>query len=189
MGDFVFTDQFICKTHGRLPSGYGQESQDHCFQGGTIYNDAASGLIWVENQIYLGANETVMGKARFEQWLWDQCITKVKHYHGDNGIFSAEEYCCDCTEKGQTQSFPGVGAQHQNACAERAIQTIMYIAQTFMVHAALHWTDHGSDDLSCYKPYYGTWDMCTKARYKDQCVQGTWIPIYVQDSRECTCCH
>jgi len=36
-----------------------------------IYNDVASGLIWVENQVSLGANETVMGKACFEQWLWD----------------------------------------------------------------------------------------------------------------------
>jgi len=24
----------------------------------------------------------------------------------------------------------------------------MYMAQTFMVHASLHWTDRGSDDLS-----------------------------------------
>ena len=47
------------------------------------YNDEASGLIWVENQVSLGANETVMGKARFEQWLWDQCVSEVKHYHGD----------------------------------------------------------------------------------------------------------
>ncbi len=59
IGDFVSTDQFICKTPGRLPTGYGHESQDRRFQGGTIYNDAASGLIWVENQVSLGANETV----------------------------------------------------------------------------------------------------------------------------------
>ena len=25
-----------------------------------------------------GAIETVMGKARFEQWLWDQCVSEVK---------------------------------------------------------------------------------------------------------------
>jgi hypothetical protein len=99
VGDFVSTDQFICKTPGRLPTGYGQESQDRRFQGGTIYSDAASGLIWVENQVSLGANETVMGKARFEQWLYDQCICEVKHYHGDNGIFSAEEFRRDCEDK------------------------------------------------------------------------------------------
>ncbi len=36
VGDFVSTDQFICKTPGRLPAGYGRESQDRRFQGGTI---------------------------------------------------------------------------------------------------------------------------------------------------------
>ncbi len=68
-----------------------------------------------------GAIKTVMGKTRFEQCLLDQCVSEVKHYHGDNGIFSAEEYRHDCDEKGQSQSFSGVGAQHQNARAERAI--------------------------------------------------------------------
>jgi hypothetical protein len=99
VGDFVSTDQFICKTPGCLPTGYGQESQDLRFKGGTIYNDAASGLIWVENQVSLGANEMVMGKARFEQWLWDQCVFEVKHNHGDNGISSADKYRHDCDEK------------------------------------------------------------------------------------------
>jgi transposase InsO family protein len=91
-----------------------------------------------------------MGKARFEQWLWDQCVSKVKHYHGDNGIFSSKDYSCSCTEKGQTQSFSGVGTQHQNACAERAIQTIMHMAQTFIVHASPCWTDRGLDDISLW---------------------------------------
>jgi transposase InsO family protein len=150
VGDFVSTDQFICRTPGRLPEGYGRESKDRRFRGGTIYNDAASGLIWVENQVSLGANETVMGKARFEQWLWDMAYAEVKHYHGDNGTFSSEEYRAKCLGKGQSQSFSGVGVQHQNARAERAIQMIMYMARTFMVHASLHWTDRGSDDISLW---------------------------------------
>ncbi len=45
VGDFVSTDQFICRTPGCLPEGCGRESADRRFQGGTIYNDAASGLI------------------------------------------------------------------------------------------------------------------------------------------------
>ncbi len=148
VGNFVSTDQFICKTPGRLPTGYGWESQDCPFQSGTIFNDAASGLIWVKNQVSLGVNDTIMGKACFEQWLYEQCVCEVKHHHGDNGIFSAEEFWWDCKEKQQSQSFSGVSVQHQNARAECAIQTIMYMAQTFMVHASLHWTERGSDDLS-----------------------------------------
>ncbi len=72
MGDFVSTDQFVCKTPGQLPTGYGREGPNNSYQGGKIYNDAALGLIWVENQVsLLGASETIMGKERFEQWLYD----------------------------------------------------------------------------------------------------------------------
>ena len=45
VGDFFSTDQFFCKTLSRLPTGYERESSDCSFQGGTIYNDAASSLI------------------------------------------------------------------------------------------------------------------------------------------------
>jgi hypothetical protein len=96
---------------------------------------------WVENQVSLGANETVISKSCFEQWPWDMAYMEVKHYHGNNGIFSAKEYCLECKGKGQSQSFSGVGAQHRNARAEHAIQMIMFMARSFMVHASLHWTD------------------------------------------------
>ena len=69
------SDQFVCRTPGRLPDGYGREGGKDRFNGGTIYNDATSGLIWVENQVSLGANETVMGKERFEQWMLCQCLS------------------------------------------------------------------------------------------------------------------
>ena len=114
---------------------------------GGIYNDAASGLIWVENQVSLGANETVMGKSHFEQWIWDMAYVEVKHYHGDNGIFYAEEYRQECLDNWKTLLFSGVRAQHQNALAEHAIQTIMYMAWSYMVHAPLHWTERESDDI------------------------------------------
>ena len=149
-GDFGSTDQFVVKTPGRLPSGYGRERLGLCYHGGTIYNDAATGTIWVENQVSLGANETVVGKTRFEEWLWDQAAAQVTHYHSDNGIFVAGEYRKYCEFKGQSQSFSGVGAQHQNARAERAIQTIMYMERTFMAHTSLHWFNRGVDDLSLW---------------------------------------
>ena len=36
VGDFVSTDQFVCRTPGQLPSGYGCENSNCRFQGGTI---------------------------------------------------------------------------------------------------------------------------------------------------------
>jgi hypothetical protein len=53
-------------------------------------------------------------------------------------------------KKQQSQSFSGIGTQHQNAHAECAIWTIMYMVRTFMVHASLHWTERGSDNLSLW---------------------------------------
>ena len=139
------TDQFVCRTPCRLPSGYGRSGRR--FNGGTIYNDASSGLIWVKNQVSLGTSETIMGRERFEQWLYDIACAEVKHYHGDNGIFKEEEYRQECSEKMQLQSFSGVGSQHHNSKSERAIQTVMYMTRTFLVHSSLHWTDMGADDI------------------------------------------
>ena len=149
-GDFVSMDQFVVKTPGRLPTGYGREAPGNRFHGGTIFNDAATGIIWVENQISLGAGETILSKSRFEEWLWELACVEINHLRSDNGVFIAEEFRQDCSDKNQTQSFSGVGAQHQNARAERAIQTIMYMARTFMLHVSLHWTDRGVDDLALW---------------------------------------
>ena len=70
----------------------------------------------------MGAGETLASKVSFEQWLWEILVARVKHYHSDNGIFAVEEFRHQCKEDLQTQSFSGVGAQHQNLEAERAIR-------------------------------------------------------------------
>ncbi|KAL7544338.1 hypothetical protein ACHAWF_007730, partial [Thalassiosira exigua] len=51
--------------------------------------------------------------ARFEQFLFEHGCAEIKHLHSDNGVFSAEEFRDEYAEKKQTQSFSGVGAQHQ----------------------------------------------------------------------------
>ncbi len=98
VGDVVSTDHFVCRTPGWLPSGYGREGRNGRFHGGTIYNNAASGLFWVEIQVSLGASETIMGKEHFEQWLHDVACIEVEHFHGNSGIFSLEEYRLECFE-------------------------------------------------------------------------------------------
>ena len=75
---------------------------------------------------------------------------EIKQYRSDNGVFTAEEFREDCKNKKQKQSFSGVGVKHQNARAEHAIQTVMYMARTFMLHVALHWSDNQVDDISLW---------------------------------------
>ena len=99
------TDQFICKILGHLPTDYGGVSNDRRFQVGSIYNHTASSLVWIENKVSLGSNYTVIGKSRFEQWLWDQDGAEVSHYHSNNGIWNTAYYYHNCNEKGQTKSI------------------------------------------------------------------------------------
>ena len=58
------------------------------------------------------------------------------------------EYPNDCEGKVQSCSFSVVGDQHQNSRAERAVQTIMYMARTCMIQLSLHWKENGVDDIS-----------------------------------------
>ena len=45
-----------------LSSDFVREVSNSCFRGGTVFNDAATGIIWVENQISLGSGETFVYK-------------------------------------------------------------------------------------------------------------------------------
>ena len=64
-------DQDVIKTPGRLPDGYGRENKDNKFHGGTISCDAKTKIIHIENQVSLGARETIFLKNRSEEWLWE----------------------------------------------------------------------------------------------------------------------
>ena len=87
-----------------------------------------------------------MAKTHFEEWLWDLACAKIKHIH--NSSFITDVFNDDCIAKHQSQSFSGVCAQYQNAHAEHVIQTIVYIARTFMLHFPLDWSEHGVDHLA-----------------------------------------
>ncbi len=66
----------------------------------------ATGIIWVECQVSLGAGETVMSKVRFEEWLWKMAAAEIKHLHSDNGVFTADMFRDDCKMKHQSQVSP-----------------------------------------------------------------------------------
>ena len=150
-GDSVSMDQFVVSTPGQLQTGYRWEGDNNRFHGGTILNDAATDAIWVENQVFLGAGETIMAKTCFEEWLWHLACAEIKHIHSDNGVFYTDVFHANYVEKYQSQSFSGVGAHYQSAHAEHN-QTIMYMARTFMLHVSLHWSEYGIDDLVLW-PY------------------------------------
>ena len=65
----VSMNQYVAKTSGCLPTGYGRELESNSFHGGTIFCDAGSKYLFVKNQVSLGADETIQAKNEFETWL------------------------------------------------------------------------------------------------------------------------
>ena len=76
-----------------------------------------------------------------ESWFEDFGV-KIQEYVTDNAsCFSSKEYTQHLKEFRQIKRFADVGAHHSNALAERAIQTVMSMARTMMLHATIRWPE------------------------------------------------
>ena len=71
LGNFFSVDQYVISTPGHLTKGFRGETQDKRYHGGTINQYAASGIIWVQNQVSLGHDKTVMGNQHLEKWIYE----------------------------------------------------------------------------------------------------------------------
>jgi hypothetical protein len=111
------------------------------FSGGCLFVDHASGYIHVEFQTNLNTHETLNAKENFELMCRDNGVIP-QNYVSDNGAaFTSAGFTAKLREFAQIIRFAGTGAHHHNGTAERAIQTIMSMARTMMLHAAIHWPD------------------------------------------------
>ena len=81
------------------------------------------------------AEETVDAKRAFEAFAKERGVT-IKHYHADNGIFASNGFREEVMNCGQSISFCGVGAHHQNGIAERRIQDLSETARSNLIHAS-----------------------------------------------------
>jgi hypothetical protein len=137
VGGMVSTDQYVSSVPGRLPHTYGKEKVHEQYVGGTIFVDEASGYMYIQNQVSLGASETIRAKHTFEREASRYGIP-ILGYRADNGVYKSKEFNEDLNEMKQTIQFCGVGAHHHNGIAERAIRTVTTCARTMMIHAILH---------------------------------------------------
>jgi hypothetical protein len=155
-GQRVSMDHFICSAKGRLYSSMGKTSEREMFSGGCIFVDHASGHVHVEHQVSFTAAHTLESKHRFERKMRNYGVT-VLAYQSDNGVFSAAEFVEEITRNNQQIRYSGVGAHHQNGVAERAIGTIMRLARTMMLHAAIRWPDVADPSLWPMAVDYGAY--------------------------------
>ena len=84
--------------------------------------------------------ETVEGKRAFERYSKNHGI-RIKHYHADIGIFEAKGFRDALAIDGQTISYCGVNAHHQNGRAEKKIRDLQELARTMLLHAQHRWPE------------------------------------------------
>ena len=145
-GQAIATDQYQTRVPGRIPGSFGSTPVASMYTGGTVFVDISTGRAWAFHQVSASSAETMQSKMAFERDCFSHGVG-VQAYHGDNGIYSCAEFLRELDTKGQGIQLSGVGAQHQNGVAERAIKTIMDRARTLMLHAAIHWPDERDEQL------------------------------------------
>lgn len=135
-GDKVSVDHYQSAVPGRDYKSRGSPPPQEMLNGGSIFVDHASGRIFIHHQVSLNAVESIKAKLALDREAALSGIS-VHSIHTDNGVFSSKQYMAHLASKGQTVTFSGSGAAHQNAVAEQAIKTVVYMARTMLIHAAM----------------------------------------------------
>jgi GAG-pre-integrase domain len=101
----------------------------------TVFVDGYSGLSYVHLQQTTNSTETLEAKHQFEGYARTYGV-QIHHYHADNGKFVETVWRDDIKNQGQTMSYSGVGAHHQNGVVEKRIRDLQDLARTSLLHAA-----------------------------------------------------
>ncbi len=133
-GECVSVDQLVSGTPGLVGQTTGRLTTSR-FRVATIFVDHYSDVDYVHLQESTSAEDTIEAKRCFERFSLDRGV-KVQHYHADNGIFASRSFREEVQKSGQTLSFCGVGAHHQNGVAERRIQDLSDSTRASLAHAA-----------------------------------------------------
>jgi hypothetical protein len=133
-GECVSVDQLISRTPGLVGQTTGRLTKAR-FTVATVFVDHYSDLDYVHVQGSTSAEDTIEAKRRFELFCQERGV-RVRHYHADNGIFASRGFREEVQKCGQTLSFCGVGAHHQNGVAERRIQDLADSARSSLAYAA-----------------------------------------------------
>ena len=147
-GKVVSVDQLVSPTPGLIAQMTGHLTTQR-YKYATVYVDQYSKLGYVHIQKSSSAEETVTGKRAFEKYMLSLGV-RVKSYQADNGIFRAHKWMDASREQGQSISFVGVNAHHQNGHAERRIRELQDAAQTILIHASKKWPDGITTNLWPY---------------------------------------
>ena len=138
-GDCVSIDQLQSTTPGLIAQMRGFLTKER-YHYATVFVDHYSSLSFVYLQKTSNMEETLKAKETFERYAAIRGVM-VKHYHADNGRFADRGFINHVRDKGQTISFCGTNAHHQNGVAEKRIRDLQEAARTALIHAKKRWPD------------------------------------------------
>ena len=136
-GQVVSIDQLESPTPGFIAQMKGSLTTQR-YRVATIFVDHFSDLGFVFLQRSTTAVETLQAKHAFERFASSHSVI-IRHYHADNGRFAERAFVDDVEQKGQTITFCGVSAHHQNGKAEKRIRDLQDAARTMLIHAYRRW--------------------------------------------------
>ena len=145
-GQLVFSDQYVYSQSGKHYNHRGQEMRNQQFNGGTIFCDSATGLVYMQHQVGFTASETITAKLNFEREA-DHLGIKVKEYRTDNGVYTSKAFGESLDHFDQKITHSGVGGHHHNGVAEAKIGSISHRARILMFHASLLWPEMENPSL------------------------------------------
>ena len=117
------------------------------YLGGCLSVDHASSFIHVKFQMNLNTHEAIKAKENFELMCRDHRVVPQTYLSDNGSAFTSVGFTAKLRDFTQIICFAGTGAHHHNGTKECAIQTIMSMARTMMLHAAIHWPDVSDPSL------------------------------------------
>jgi hypothetical protein len=138
-GEVLSVDQLESSIPGFIGQMTGKLTRQRIVAS-TVFVDHASDFSYVYHQTSMTSEETLKSKLAFEKFALSQEV-HIKHYHADNGRFKDSLFTKSIEDKGQTISFCGVRAHHQNGIAEKRIGDLQRRATALLLHAQRRWPD------------------------------------------------
>jgi hypothetical protein len=138
-GQIISVDCLTSPTPGLIAQLTGAPTYKR-YMHAAVYVDVASGYSFIWLQKSISEEETLDGKKAFERHC-NISNVQVKHFHADNGIFTSNGWRQSCIDNGQSLTFAGVSAHHQNGIAEKRIRDLQEMARTMIIHAQRRWPE------------------------------------------------
>jgi hypothetical protein len=133
-GATVSVDHMLSSTPGLVGQMKGFLTRRR-YVGACVFIDNYSNLSFIYFQKSLNIEETIEAKKAFKRYAASHGV-RIKHYRADNGIFETAAFTNEVLNSGQSISYTGVWAHHQNGKAEKKIRDLQDSTRSMMLHAA-----------------------------------------------------